>query len=98
MFDKVKNLIDLKRYTGILLPKEDVMIIQTKNRVTGRAIINELLEQQDMTKIAFAEKLGMSRQNLNGLLNGRKKDLNLGMFVDMLEVLGYEIQILPKHK
>ena len=98
MLDKVKQIFDLKRYTGILLPKENVIMIRTKDKVTGKAIICDLLEQQGMTKIAFAEKLGMSRQNLNSYLNGTQRDLNIETFVAMLDILGYEIQILPKHK
>lgn len=61
-----------------------------------RDILNKLMRQSGFTQAAFAERLGLSSQQV---LSGRlANSWNPGMkdAQDMLSLLGYEIAFVPK--
>ena len=55
-------------------------VLLTKEYISG------LIEQKGMTKAEFAKRMGYQRQNLDAMLDAKKKDIN--MVIKMAEVLG----------
>ena len=55
-------------------------VVLTKEYITG------LIDKKGMSKAEFAKQMGVQRQNLDALLESKKKDINT--IIKMSEVLG----------
>ena len=55
-------------------------VVLTKEYITG------LIDKKGMSKAEFAKQMGVARQNLDALLESKKKDINT--VIKMSEVLG----------
>lgn len=55
-------------------------VVLTKEYITG------LIDKKGMSKAEFAKQMGVQRQNLDALLESKKKDINT--VIKMSEVLG----------
>lgn len=58
-------------------------VLLTKEYITG------LIEKKGMSKAEFAKQMGIVRQNLDSLLESKKKDINT--VIRMAEVLGLSL-------
>lgn len=58
-------------------------VLLTKEYITG------LIEKNGMSKAEFAKQMGVQRQNLDALLESKKKDINT--VIKMAEVLGMSL-------
>lgn len=58
-------------------------VLLTKEYITG------LIEKKGMSKAEFAKQMGVQRQNLDALLESKKKDINT--VIKMAEVLGMSL-------
>ena len=65
--------------------------------MTGKDIIKDLMEKQDVTNAQLANRLGLTQATMWARLNNQSaKDLQLSVFYEMLDALGYEIVIRKK--
>lgn len=60
----------------------------------GEKII-ELMEAEKVNQTELAKRLGSDRKNLNQTLR-RNKDIKYGQVVEILDKLGYKVQIVKK--
>ena len=60
----------------------------------GEKII-ELMETEKVNQTELAKRLGSDRKNLNQTLR-RNKDIKYGQVVEILDKLGYKVQIVKK--
>lgn len=58
-------------------------VVLTKEYITG------LIDKKGMSKAEFAKQMGVQRQNLDALLESKKKDINT--VIRMSEVLGMSL-------
>ena len=65
-------------------------VLLTKEYISG------LIERKGMSKAEFAQKMGYKRQNLDAMLDAKKKDIN--MVIKMAEVLGMSLDDLINAK
>lgn len=62
--------------------------------MTGKDIIKALMEKQMVTNAQLANRLGLTQATMWARLNNQSaKDLQLSVFGEMLDALGYEIVI-----
>lgn len=65
--------------------------------MTGKDIIKELMEKQNVTNVQLANRLGLTQATMWARLNNQSiRDLQLSAFDEMLNALGYEIVIRKK--
>ena len=58
--------------------------------------IKALMEEKQIASTRIAEQMGMSRQSLNQYLTRKPESLRLDVFQGILDILGYELQIVKK--
>lgn len=56
--------------------------------------IRKILVDEEMSVTDLAESIGTSRQNLNNKL--KRKDMKVSDFINILDILGYEIKFKKK--
>lgn len=65
--------------------------------MTGREIIKQIMEEQGVTNAELAAKLNITQAALWDRLNNKKvKDIPLSLMSEMLRMLDYKIQIVPR--
>ena len=65
--------------------------------MTGKDVIKELMEREDVTNAQLARRLNVTQATLWARLNYKNvKDIALSMFGEMVEALGYEIVLRKK--
>lgn len=72
-------------YICIIISKlRNMDVLLTKDYILG------LIEKRGMTKAEFASRMGVKRQNLDALLDSKKKDINT--IIQMTEILGISLE------
>lgn len=67
--------------------------------MTTQEIIKELMAKENKTNARFASDLNISQPALwDRLNNSKRKDFSVNVLSDMLRLLGYKIQIVPRGK
>lgn len=67
--------------------------------MNGREIIKELMKEQEITQAELARILNITPATLWDRLNNKKrKGISLELFEEILNALGYEIEIKLKSK
>ena len=62
--------------------------------MTGKDIIKQLMEREDVTNVQLANRIGLTQAALWARLNNQSaKDMSLSVFNEMLDALGYEMVI-----
>ena len=62
--------------------------------MTGKDIIKQLMEREDVTNVQLANRIGLTQATLWARLNNQSaKDMQLSVFNEMLDALGYEMVI-----
>ena len=65
--------------------------------MTGREIIKQIMEEQGVSNAELAAKLNITQAALWDRLNNKKvKDIPLSLMSEMLRMLDYKIQIVPR--
>lgn len=65
--------------------------------MTGREIIKNIMKEQGITNAEMADRLNITQATLWDRLNNKKvKDIPLSLLNDMLRVLDYSVQIVPR--
>ena len=65
--------------------------------MTGREIIKEIMKEQGITNAEMADRLNITQATLWDRLNNKKvKDIPLSLLSEMLRVLDYNVQIVPR--
>lgn len=65
--------------------------------MTGREIIKEVMNEQGVTNAELAAKLNITQAALWDRLNNKKvKDIPMSLLSEMLRMLDYTIQIVPR--
>ena len=63
----------------------------------GREIVKEIMKDQGVTNAQMADKLNITPAALwDRINNGKVKDIPLSTLNEMLRVLDYKIQIVPR--
>lgn len=58
-------------------------------------LIDDQLDEQDLTQTAAAEKMGMTQPDVSAILRGRFKNYSVFRLLKALASLGYDIEIRP---
>jgi transcriptional regulator with XRE-family HTH domain len=75
----------------MVLPMKEVIIM------TGREIIKAIMNEQGVSNAEMAGRLNITQATLWDRLNNKKvKDIPLSLMSEMLRVLDYSIQIVPR--
>lgn len=65
--------------------------------MTGREIIKTIMNEQGITNAEMADRLNITQATLWDRLNNKKvKDIPLSLLSEMLRVLDYSVQIVPR--
>jgi len=65
--------------------------------MTGKDIIKKLMEEENVTNVVLAERIGVTQATMWARLNNTNaKDLPLAVFGEMLSALGYEMVVRRK--
>ena len=65
--------------------------------MTGREIIKEVMKEQGITNAELAARLNITQAALWDRLNNKKvKDIPMSLMSEMLRMLDYTIQIVPR--
>lgn len=65
--------------------------------MTGREIIKEVMNEQGITNAELAARLNITQAALWDRLNNKKvKDIPMSLMSEMLRMLDYTIQIVPR--
>ena len=65
--------------------------------MTGREIIKNIMQEQGVTNAEMADRLHITQATLWDRLNNKKvKDIPLSLLSEMLRVLDYSVQIVPR--
>lgn len=65
--------------------------------MTGKDIVKNLMEKEDVTNAQLARRLDITQATLWARLNYKNvKDISLSVFEEMVEALGYEIVLRKK--
>ena len=58
--------------------------------------IKELTKEKKITQEKLSKEIGISRQTLSKLENGKIHKISLQLFTRLLDELDYELEIVPK--
>lgn len=62
-------------------------------------VLKKLSDESVLKQIELAELLGYRKQNLNGILSGRRcNDMTAGLAIRIADKLGYQMVFVPKGK
>lgn len=65
--------------------------------MTGKDIIKKLMDDEDVTNVVLAERIGVTQATMWARLNNNSaKDMPLAVFGELLSALGYEIVVRRK--
>lgn len=65
--------------------------------MTGKDIVKEIMAEEDVTNAQLANRIGVTQATMWARLNNQSaKDLQLSVFNEMLEALGYELVVRKK--
>ena len=108
----IKQLEDLSSHCSSMVDKEDQECIwkadvEALNQAIKKLscectgmdaaeIIMNILEKEQINQTDLADRMGITRQNINQMINRNKVSMRFDSFSKMLKALGYEIIVSKK--